>query len=995
MTNITDIININVAVGNAYTNGDTSLIVLKLTNTDSSGRHYYGWLETIGTTYYYTPISCVCSDGSTNVNLSANTDLKTTSRPATGDSNNIIASSDTTLSDGTSASTTTVTSPSDETATVASVFELMAMTNSPELVFLESWDGTKDTINGGGWFKLDTTKASDATTDGGTVFVTVGGAVYRRDAIGKVNPQWYGAVGDGNSRKMSLRFSTLEKAKAMFPVTYSLDQEVDFVAIQTAAYTGQGIQSPALHYIMCNDAVALDDNPMIWISGTTFGDFTNSNLDFSALKAVTTVVEYIDDPTFATGNASGAFVNASVYSPAQCTDVVFEKGKAVYTDPPNATQITGYVSGGVLTITAMTGNPDIQVGDHLYDSQWKLGTDTTITSFGTGTGRVGTYNLSNTEATIAASDNNNMSTATGHWNQFGQKITLPKGAYTFEIEYSCTLGGSYAMLNGQPGSIGMGTNGGSPGSGPSGWVMEGNSQVISGLSTDKPVTGSMSFPLWVPEDSSAFCVVSISGYLNVEFTKFSVTKLNRNTAILSTRDGATLHYPLPMITEGFTLTGPGIDSGITGIWYNSYENTDGTIMNFGTGSITNFQIGINFGSGAYLSEYWDFNVGGCGLCLQFLPGNVNAGENFRWYGGGLGNSGCIISNPGGAEFTFYGSSLDYSDQCIANNTGRIETHGCHMEMHGPGSYDKPLYHCKGSGAIVCFGGMFLGAGDHSQYKGPPIFLETNMSSMIFHETQIYNLTCADGRALRGPGQLKIRSQINTGNSNIGTFNNFVSDPLGLAGFFIPQSKSVVPLSGGIGLIGGLYSDIVAGIDQWQSEGASVELSTDYVFGTNPYSMKVKIQGNGRNDRIIICIPIEKFQTGIINIQTLFPYDMTTGAVSTNNVMPTEDADKVTLYFRTFFVQMSGSDQFGRPTFAGANLFCGEDDIHVPKVGYTEWIPHGTAPGYLGLPQTPDPLATDTTGAGSPAFATHIALILDTESLPQCTFYIGQIEANIF
>ncbi|MBS1029476.1 hypothetical protein [Gluconobacter albidus] len=876
-------------------------------------------------------------------------------------------------------------------ASVSSIAQFRALKTSPAAILLTSWDGTDLTRGAAGIFIR---AATADTPDFGTIIVTTGGTTYRRVYQGGLNPQWFGAVGDGNSHRLSGFFPTLAEAQAVFPIAYSLDQEIDFVAIQTVCYSGKGINSPALHYIMCNDAVALDDNPMIWISGTSFGTFTNSTLDFSALKAVTTVVEHIDDPTFQTANASGAFVNANIYSPAQCTDVVFQQGKAVYTDPPNATQITGSVSNGVLTVTAMTGLPALKVGDRLYDSQFKLGTDTTITGLGTGTGTVGTYTISNTTAAIAASDNNNMSTATGHWNQFGQKLTLPKGAYIFEIEYSCTLGGSYAMLNGQPGSLGMGVNGSSPGAGPSPWIMQGPSKIISNLS-DVPVTGSMSVPLYVPEDSSSFMVVSISGYLNVEFTKFSVTKLNRNSAILSTRDGATLHYPLPVITEGFTLVGPGTESGVTGVWYNSYENTDGTIQNFGTGSVENFQIGMNFGSGAYLSEYWDFGVGACGLCFQFLPGSINAGENFRFYGGGFGNSGCIISNPGGAEFTFYGSSLDYSDQCIANNAGRIEVHGCHMEMNGPKSVDKPLYHCTGSGAIVCFGGMFLGAGDSKKYGGPPVFLEHNLSTMIFHDTQIYNLTGPDGVALRGPGQLKIRSSLNTGNSNIGSCNNFTSDPLGLAGFFIPQSKSALPLNGGVGLIGGLYSDAVAGIDQWTSEGASAALSTDYVFNGSPASLKVQTQGQGRNDRIVICIPIEKYQTGNIGLKVLFPYDLSTGAVSTNTTMPTDDADRVTLYFRTFFVQITGSDQFGRPTFGAANLFCGEDDVHVPKAGYASWMSHGTAPGYLGLPGTPDPLATDTTGAGAPAFATHIALLLDTESLPACTFHIGAVIPNLY
>ena len=142
-------------------------------------------------------------------------------------------------------------------------------------------------------------------------------------------------------------------------------------------------------------------------------------------------------------------------------------------------------------------------------------------------------------------------------------------------------------------------------------------------------------------------------------------------------------------------------------------------------------------------------------------------------------------------------------------------------------------------------------------------------------------------------------------------------------------------------------------------------------------MKVVTQGNSRNDRIIICIPIEKYQTGNISVQTLFPYNLSTGAVSTNSTMPTDNADLSVVYFRTFFVQVIGTDVFGRAILGGASIFCGESDIHMPNVGYTEWITSGTSPGYLGMPSTPSPTAVAYMGAGSPAFATHIALIFDT------------------
>ena len=161
---------------------------------------------------------------------------------------------------------------------IDSIFDFILLTATPTMVYLNSWDGTDKTISGGGFFSLTETSTTQ-TMDGGVTVVTASGALYTRDDVSSVDPAYYGAIGDGSSHQLSNFFTTLADAQKIFPIVYSLKQEIDWVAIQTACNSGKGILSPARHYIMCNSDVASDDNPLVWISGTSFGDFTNSTLE--------------------------------------------------------------------------------------------------------------------------------------------------------------------------------------------------------------------------------------------------------------------------------------------------------------------------------------------------------------------------------------------------------------------------------------------------------------------------------------------------------------------------------------------------------------------------------------------------------------------------------------------------------------------------------------------------------------------------------------------
>lgn len=905
---------------------------------------------------------------------------------------------------------------------VASVFDFIALKTTPMLVYLQSWDGTDATVEACGLFRLASkTNPNGVKTDGGVDFITASGAYYTRTGVvNGADPAWYGAIGDGTSHPASQTFQSLAALQVFFPSAYSLNQERDWLAVNACTSNPRGVNSPKRHYILANAAVAQDDYPLIWISGIVKGSFGDSTLDFTALQPVTTVIEHMPDSDF-TATDNIPWQNAWVYPPTELTNTVFSGnagGGAVYTDPASMAKWTGTVANGTMTVTNFKGAPPLAVGDTVYDSLSLL-KGVTITAYGTGTGGNGTYTISDSTTTITAGQNANFANATGGFTQFGQKVTLDPGFYTIALDYEITLGASIKNGNVQPVNLGIYFGKTGPFD-PGGSDFGDGSVGLSNPTLDEtvPVKGTLTFDFSVVgKPGTAFPSCSMSGYGNLRVTRFSITTLHKNTAIYATRDGALEHYPNPLPVESVRIYGPGSSSGVRGIWYNSFQNTDGTIMNMRLANVQGFQNGMLFQNGAYLSEYWDCSVSGCSICLNFPPGSINAGENFRWYGGGLANAeGAMVSNPGNGEFTFFGTTLDYSNQCIANNAGRVDIIGCHMEMNGPGVANRPLFHCIGSGTINVKGGMFLGAGNADTYQWPPVQLDTNMAAMTFDGTQVYNLTCQDGRALSGPGTLKLKNVINTGNANIGTFANASSDRLGLAGQFFTQKKSLL-CSDGIGLIGGLYSDVVAPVDRWTSETASVTPSTDFVFGKGDFSLKCVTQGQSRNDRVVLCVPLSLYETGNYTIQVLFPNDMSSSSDptqqirsttrgGTGNVATTYDGYSPTdtgkdgkpnavVYARAILTSIVGYDAFGRPIFGGTDRFAGETDLRLTQAGNTDWMLAGFACAYLGLPGKTDPDDINNYAAGAPAFATHVAIVLDTESLPATTYYIGAFMGNPF
>lgn len=470
------------------------------------------------------------------------------------------------------------------------------------------------------------------------------------------------------------------------------------------------------------------------------------------------------------------------------------------------------------------------------------------------------------------------------------------------------------------------------------------------------------------------------GQSTFDFSKMAASTAKNNganAAILYTRDGQTSHYPLGSSLGNFLLAGPGYTVANTiGILYNSTSNTDGTVQNLDHVKVSGFYYGIQCGNGAYLMHFEDVDIETCTICMYFPKGLTNAGENIRFYGGGMSNSKICLSNPGAAEFTFFGSLMDYSNQLVVQNYGRVEYHGCHTELE-PAGAGLPIFECFSVGGIYYYGGYFFGAGGGPKSAQAPVSLQNNGAVFGMIGTQLYNFTSKTNDVLTGSGRLYFDRCKTIGNPLVGMARNALSDALGGSGTFeIVDSPSNSQSKTGI--MGGVYSaGSVTQSDAWTTTGAYAAISTDHAMsGTK--SLHCHASGAG-NDSFEFFIPVRPGAGGIGTVSFLSPKSY--GAAGKN----------LTIWVRWYRVHVIGSDKYGRPITAGRAEFCGEDDWHFDQAGSTTWTTKNFNPSYNGSAWTKnDP--TSLCGLSGDESSTHLLMILTTGGVGSnaVDFYLDEL-----
>jgi len=806
------------------------------------------------------------------------------------------------------------------------------------------------------------------------------------------SPLDFGAFGDGNSHPASTVYPSLAACQAVYPFATDLAQEIDWLAWQAALYAGGRTESRPLHYIMCNDAPA-SMTCLTVIAGLTYVEGNGAILDWSAMRTQPNETHFVGNYDFSQGGDGWVndVVDPSVSAP------VFEDNSAYCADPPS-------------------------------------------------------------------------------FCRFGQQVTLQPGHYVLKWAYTATLGGSYPENPSPPyGQINFWSD--APGAGnqwpyplPQALGFPSLTAVITAGADGVSVAGSFNFN--ITETFTSYVCFTGGGYANWRVTLLDIIPYVPNCGITVTRDGnPPEYYNIYKSIKGLELIGGGAAQTATpaagslapgGIVFESFVNQDGNLVDFEDCSLHNWGNAIWPRDGGYLLEFRNCIFYNNDVAV-FFNGAQNAGENIRFYGGGIFNNLFGIMNPHPyGEFTFYGTALDYNYGSISYNAGRLEFHGCHIENN---LKDAPIFHCAG-GSIMLYGGNILGVAPRidPSLVVPPVKLDDSNSLMTVFGTQMYNLSSADGTFVAGPGTFRAYGWINTGNPSIQqpSKTTISMDPLGGVGNLEPFEGSpfIAPDPTGIYLEGGVYATGSATFtDRWTADFLTIALTTaQFHTGTRSLAVtKTTLEIGSADYQIIFLIPVrqgqdanlaffwlapnevepslavasitysvDEFGDGLATVTTTVAHGLTIAATlflyisgadqaayngtvfctvttTIEFTYPVSGAAPVSpatgtilwsavasLYARTYWAKQIGTDALGKPVLSPANTFKGENDIQIPLCGLPDWKEFGTGTEYGPAVTTPE------TGnsPGAPVWATHMAVILDTESLPAMQFFLDDFVSFI-
>ena len=583
--------------------------------------------------------------------------------------------------------------------------------------------------------------------------------------------------------------------------------------------------------------------------------------------------------------------------------------------------------------------------------------------------------------------------------EFKHPVSLPPGRYRMTMKAMATRGISFHYKNGNPPYCTVHFQG----------VTDRSTTVFPILdpkdpeNIEVPVTGTFDFQ--VTSTSSGNVVFKGGGYVNLRVLYIDIVPFIPNCAILNHRDGAPGvsidHYFLSRRLRNCNFQGPYNDAdnaGLScGVW-KSFNSIDGSLQDWDGIKIFGFDMPFNWQDGAYLINYFACDVESRGKGCYFGPGSVNAGENIKFYWGSVSGGKCAFTNPGGAEFSLFGTIVDYNEQLCAENSGKIRLLGTRHEQHIPTDPTKPIWHCT-TGRVMYDNSYVLLAGGVNESPCPPAKLDTHQATIEFHNTEVYNLSSASGTAMNGAGRIHFYGFLNNGNPNLGPdliSANASSDILGGAGLFEPpgQGNSTFfnTAKNDINFDGGLMANDPAGvmIDRWNSTFTKITVSTDFAR-TGTRSLRIeKLKGidNTVYNQLQIIMPILPSSNILGVVYHLFPFDVN-DAYAHQLYPPNEFGDgSFPVYFRQFYVRVIGRDSIGRPILSSKSAFKGEEDLYPGWVGKPDtWIRRKLATTYG------QPTQEGENSERAPAWATHYMLAWDFQMMPANVFYIDGLQVN--
>lgn len=576
--------------------------------------------------------------------------------------------------------------------------------------------------------------------------------------------------------------------------------------------------------------------------------------------------------------------------------------------------------------------------------------------------------------------------------EFYHSLNLPKNQYRIVVKGEATRGQSFHHGNVNPpyynirldGITSAGING---------------SISLDATDPENVWTPFTSFVDFQSSGNPGRIRVQGGGYANVRIRSLDIQPYLSNCAIHNLRDGSPEHFFMPSRLRRCTIFGPDNEqdaAGLTlGLW-KSFVDIDGNLQDWQEVQGWNFDTAIECGSGAYLQNYVDCNFVARRRGLYFPLGNANAGENIKFINGAIsGSGGNTFVNPGGAEITLQNTITDYAVGWCKDNAGTIRMIGSHHEQKIPPTADQPIWHCIGNGRVVYIGCELLMAGGVKTSPTPMAHLDTCLNTLEFHMCNLYNLSSLAGVVATGAGRVIITNLQNPGNANLGgdlLTEASASDVLGSAGLFEAPYHDDIYLRNAdpseIRLEGGLIATDPAGdmLDRWNHSLFKIDVSSDYAWtGTN--SMRVQKLGkddNSVDNQIQILIPMRHRGHILGRMFFLFPNAIADPKYSDATVYPYG----APLYYRCAWVEVIRHDVLGRPIFNRRAKFNSEKTIDVSAAGSSTWVKRNFGTMYQGANNNPDDSSL------SPEWATHLAILIDAQSIPSMTFYIDGIQANI-
>lgn len=484
-------------------------------------------------------------------------------------------------------------------------------------------------------------------------------------------PEDYGAIGDGASHpaRNVLNVTTLAELQAydggVFWFADSLDNEMDWLAIQAAAYIGGLVLwRPKAVYVLNknlevrNGYVSFGGGPCeLWFKGMKQVVDDGSNL--------------VDDPTFQVGDGvtSAPQWDSEATDPtgwvntpnAPRVDIIFGGGRASFVDPP-------------VTPSDFTG-------------------------------------------------------ATAHFGQFGQRIRLPPGKWSFRAKVKLSEGASEGYWGGRV--VGMGLFRYAPGWGGWDWPSPSYALSASVAQAFSPFEGWIGFEVETLQEEMVW--LTFSGFnCDWEVQEVRVSPFLMNYAIwchggysiIDPNGGVNLYDESvmsgckimgPATLHSPTYEGPIID----GILHKGFT-IDGPRCNFVDVHIRDFYRGVTLGTQAYLNRFERCTIGYCHEGVHFQLGATNAGENLRFSSCILFNCDLAVHAEGGAEWNFVNCSIDYCRRLVKLRRGAVVNfHGQHFEYDGGKTllYLKNVTDAFESGEIIT-GGTSGATGRVIRYNPP-------------------------------------------------------------------------------------------------------------------------------------------------------------------------------------------------------------------------------------------------------------------------------------